>query len=118
MGNLPFEDIEQDIIIKSFSELLNNNICVINGVEVTGINRIEQRVSVKGIDEIVVYGVATDICVDLAIMGMIKRGKKVYAVIDAMRGLDKRNADRVIKTWKEKGVRIIKTEDVLRGLIT
>lgn len=46
------EEIEQDIIIKSFGELLNNNICVIGGVEVTGINRSEQRVSVKGIDEI------------------------------------------------------------------
>jgi len=46
------EDIEQDIILKSFSELLNDNICVINGVEVTGINRSEKRVSVKGIDEI------------------------------------------------------------------
>jgi NAD(P)H-nitrite reductase large subunit len=46
------EDIEQDIIIKPFGELLNENICVISGVEVTRINRREQQVSVKGIDEI------------------------------------------------------------------
>jgi len=46
------DDIEQSIIIKSFSELLNNNICIISGVEVTGIDRNRQRVSIKGVDEI------------------------------------------------------------------
>ncbi len=46
------ENIEQSIILKSFSEILDTNICVISGVEVTAIHRSEQRVSVKGIDEI------------------------------------------------------------------
>ncbi len=46
------DDIEQSIVIKSFDELRNNNICVISGVEVTGIDRQQQQVSVKGIDEI------------------------------------------------------------------
>jgi NAD(P)H-nitrite reductase large subunit len=46
------EDIEQSIIIKSFNELLNNNICVISGVEVTRINRNNHLVYIKGVDEI------------------------------------------------------------------
>jgi len=54
MLSLGFSDnnIEQSIILKSFSEMLTNNICVISGVEVTAINRSEQCVSVKGIEEI------------------------------------------------------------------
>lgn len=46
------DDIEEDIIIKPFNTLLDNNICVIAGVEVTEINREKQSVSVKGIAEI------------------------------------------------------------------
>jgi len=46
------DDIEENIIIKSFNELLENNICVISGVEVTKINRDKKYVSVKGIDQI------------------------------------------------------------------
>ncbi len=45
-------DIEQSIIIKPFNELLNNNICVISGVEVTKINRSQQLIYIKGVDEI------------------------------------------------------------------
>ena len=46
------DDIEQSIIIKPFDDLLENNICIISGVEVTCINREKQLVHVKGIDEI------------------------------------------------------------------
>lgn len=46
------DNIEQSIIIQPFNELLNNNICVISGVEVTSINRSKRLVNVKGIDEI------------------------------------------------------------------
>lgn len=45
------DDIEQDIIIKPFNELINNNICVISGIEVTQINRSKQLVNIKGIDQ-------------------------------------------------------------------
>lgn len=46
------DNIEKDIIIKPFNALLDNNICVIGGVEVTEINRDKQCVSVKGVDEV------------------------------------------------------------------
>jgi len=46
------DDIEQSIIIKPFNELLNNKICIINGVEVTQINRSKQCIDIKGVDEI------------------------------------------------------------------
>ena len=46
------DDIEQSIIIKPFTDLLNNNICIISGVEVTGINRSKHLINIKGVDEI------------------------------------------------------------------
>lgn len=45
------DDIEEDIIIKPFNELLNKNICVISGIEVTSINRDTQLVNIQGIDQ-------------------------------------------------------------------
>lgn len=45
-------DIEQSIIIKTFSELLNNRICIINGVEVTQINRHQKNINIQGFDEV------------------------------------------------------------------
>jgi len=39
-------------------------------------------------DEIVVFGVATDICDNAAILGFLQRGRRVRFVEDAARGLD------------------------------
>ncbi len=39
-------------------------------------------------DEIVVFGVATDVCDDAAILGFLQRGRRVRFVEDAARGLD------------------------------
>lgn len=46
------QDIEETIVLKTFDDLRQKNICVISGAEVTGINPLEQSVGVKGIDEI------------------------------------------------------------------
>ena len=46
------DDIEQSIIIKPFNELLTENICIISGVNVTRIDRSNQRLYIKGVDEI------------------------------------------------------------------
>jgi len=45
-------DIGQSIIIKPFNELLNENICVISDVKVTRIDRNNQLLYIKGVDEI------------------------------------------------------------------
>jgi NAD(P)H-nitrite reductase large subunit len=44
--------IEESIILKPFNKLLENNICVISGVEVTGIDREAQTVAVSGTDDL------------------------------------------------------------------
>ncbi len=46
------EGIEQSIILKPFDKLLEKNICVISGVEVTDINRSARTVTVSGADDV------------------------------------------------------------------
>ncbi len=46
------ENIEETIVLKPFNKILEKNICIISGVEVTGVNREKQTINVKGIDEI------------------------------------------------------------------
>jgi nicotinamidase/pyrazinamidase len=55
-------------------------------------------------DEIVVFGVATDVCDDAAIRGFLQRGRKVTFVEDAARGLDEERVASSLAFWREGGV--------------
>jgi nicotinamidase/pyrazinamidase len=55
-------------------------------------------------DELVVFGVATDVCDDAAIRGFLLRGRRVVFVEDAARGLDEERVEAVTKVWRELGV--------------
>jgi nicotinamidase/pyrazinamidase len=56
-------------------------------------------------DEIVLFGVATDVCNDAAIRGFLLRGRTVTFVEDAARGLDTDRVSACTKAWREAGVR-------------
>ena len=77
-------------------------------------------------EKVIHAGVATNVCVDLAIMGNVERTRKyggqVYAVTDAMMGLphlDKTPlaTQKVIQKWEDSGVKLITTKDVLEGRV-
>jgi nicotinamidase/pyrazinamidase len=55
-------------------------------------------------DEIVVFGVATDICDDAAIRGFLQRGRRVAFVEDAARGLDEERTASCTAFWRAGGV--------------
>ena len=61
-------------------------------------------------DEIVVFGVATDVCDDAAIRGFLARGLKVRFVEDAARGLDDDRVAISTAAWREQGVEFTKAE--------
>jgi nicotinamidase/pyrazinamidase len=67
-------------------------------------------------DEIVLFGVATDVCDDAAIRGLLQRGRTVTFVEDAARGLDEARTAACIAAWRESGVRFATTDEVLRSL--
>jgi nicotinamidase/pyrazinamidase len=66
--------------------------------------------------EIVLFGVATDVCNDAAIRGLLARGRAVAFVEDASRGLDEARTAACLAAWREGGVRFVTTDEVLDAL--
>lgn len=55
-------------------------------------------------DVVVVYGVATNVCVNCAVLGLVKKGIKVVVVEDAIKGLPNLPIVEIFKDWISKGV--------------
>jgi nicotinamidase/pyrazinamidase len=66
--------------------------------------------------EIVLFGVATDVCNDAAIRGLLARGRTVTFVEDASRGLDDARTASCLAAWRDGGVRFATTAEVLDEL--
>jgi nicotinamidase/pyrazinamidase len=66
-----------------------------------------------GPDEIVVFGVATDVCDDAAIRGFLDRGRKVVFVEDAARGLDEGRVATCTASWRDAGVAFATVDEVI-----
>jgi nicotinamidase/pyrazinamidase len=67
-------------------------------------------------DEIVVFGVATDVCNDAAILGFLQRGRRVRFVEDAARGLDDARTEACTAVWRDRGVEFATVEEVIASL--
>jgi nicotinamidase-related amidase len=67
-------------------------------------------------DEIIVFGVATDVCDDAAIRGFLLRGRRVLFVEDAARGLDEARTTACTTAWRDQGVQFASTEEVVASL--
>ena len=67
-------------------------------------------------DEIVVFGVATDVCDAAAIRGFLDRGRKVLFVEDAARGLDEGRVAACTSSWRAAGVEFSTAERVISRL--
>jgi nicotinamidase/pyrazinamidase len=55
--------------------------------------------------EVIVFGVATDVCDHAAIVGLLSRGRRVAFVEDAARGLDEERTRACLEEWRAAGVR-------------
>jgi nicotinamidase/pyrazinamidase len=64
-------------------------------------------------DEIVVFGVATDVCDDAAIRGFLARGRRVVFVEDAARGLDAERTSAALEAWRAAGVAFATTDEAI-----
>jgi nicotinamidase/pyrazinamidase len=63
-------------------------------------------------DEVLVFGVATDVCNHAAIMGLLARGRKVAFVEDASRGLSEERVAAAVDRWRAGGVRFTSSTEV------
>jgi nicotinamidase/pyrazinamidase len=69
-----------------------------------------------GPDEVILFGVATDVCNDAAVRGLLERELRVRFVEDAARGLDDARVAACIAAWREAGVEVTTVDRVLAGL--
>jgi nicotinamidase/pyrazinamidase len=67
-------------------------------------------------EEIVVFGVATDVCDNAAILGFLLRGRRVRFVEDAARGLDEERVAACTTVWRERGVDFTTTDEVSKTI--
>ncbi len=67
--------------------------------------------------DIVLYGVALDVCDKYAIEGLLQNRPRVriFAVVDAMKPIDRDVGEHLLKEWGEGGVRLVKTSEVVVG---
>jgi nicotinamidase/pyrazinamidase len=66
--------------------------------------------------ELLVFGVATDVCVDATVRGLLERGRRVVFVEDAACGLDEERVGACTSAWRERGVRFATTDEVVASL--
>jgi len=74
---------------------------------------LEPVLAALGPSEVLVFGVATDVCNHAAIMGLRARGYDVAFVEDASRGLSEERVAAVLDEWRRRGVRFATTDEVV-----
>jgi nicotinamidase/pyrazinamidase len=67
-------------------------------------------------DEIVLFGVATDVCDDAAVRGLVERGRRVVFVEEASRGLDEGRTTACTAAWREAGVEFTSLDGAIARL--
>ena len=67
-------------------------------------------------DRIIIYGVATDVCVNEALKGLIKTGREIYVPTDAIKEIFPEKLDSLYKLWEWNGIKLTNTEEVLSSL--
>jgi len=68
-------------------------------------------------DLVIVYGVASNICVNFAVLGILKNNFKVIVVKDAIKELPDLPVDELISNWESQGVEL-KTTNEIEEMIT
>jgi nicotinamidase/pyrazinamidase len=67
-------------------------------------------------DEILLFGVATEICDDAAVRALLRRGRRIAFVEDASRGVDQSRAAACVEAWRAQGVRTTTAEEAAASL--
>ncbi len=63
--------------------------------------------------EFVVFGVATEYCVRCEVEGLLRRGRRVALVTDAIRPINAEEGQRIVDDLKSRGARLITTDQAL-----
>ena len=66
-------------------------------------------------EKAIVYGVATNVCVDAAVRGLLERKVQVYVPTDAIKELP--GLPLPYQDWESLGAKLVTTKDVLKGRV-
>jgi nicotinamidase-related amidase len=61
-----------------------------------------------------VFGVVTELCVRCAVEGLLRRGRRVGIISDAVQALDAGKAQGLLKDWQARGAHTVSTEEAVR----
>jgi nicotinamidase/pyrazinamidase len=67
-------------------------------------------------EAVVLFGVASDVCNDAAVRGLLARGRTVLYVGEAARGLDAGRTAACEAAWREGGVRFVSVDEAVTVL--
>ncbi len=74
---------------------------------------LEPLLGVLAPDEVILFGVATDVCNHAAVVGLRDRDYRVAFVEDAARGLSDERVQASLAEWRTRGVRFTTTDEVV-----
>ncbi len=66
---------------------------------------------------VVVYGVATNVCVNFAVEGLLKEGVKVYVPTNAIKEIPGLPLEELLSSWKKNGANLMHTSDVFEIIL-
>lgn len=66
--------------------------------------------------EYAVFGVVTEVCVQLAVLGMLERGYRVAVITDAIETLKEEDGQRAINEFKAKGAHLLTTDEAIAAV--
>ena len=78
----------------------------------TGTPHSNSVVELLRLDRAIVYGVATNVCVDYAVNGLLERKVQVYVPLDAIKELP--NLALPYDNWSKRGVNLTTTNEIYR----
>lgn len=65
----------------------------------------------RGVEELVVTGLATDYCVKWTVLDGLREGYRVQVVSDAVRGIEEQTVEQAWKEMEEAGARIVTSDE-------
>src|SRR5207249_11839546 len=69
-----------------------------------------------GVEDGVVYGVVTGVCLDHGVGALLGRGPRLHVVRDAIAALDEARGLECQERWRAAGVELVTTEAIERAL--
>jgi nicotinamidase-related amidase len=70
-------------------------------------------------EAVVIYGVATDFCDRYTVEGLLRHlpTARLYLVTDAVRAIHAAEGERLISSWRDRGVRMITVREIVEDNI-